>query len=101
MIALLCFVLNVVVSPFKSKSRLEAENAALRYQLIVLRRKVQRSRPPYQQRSLVLYPAVSMVSVGPEGHHGHPSRDARPLASGRLSSVLALEVALVWRAAAD
>jgi len=29
-----------VVSPFKSKSRLEAENAALRYQLIVLRRKV-------------------------------------------------------------
>jgi transposase InsO family protein len=28
------------VSPLKSKSRLEAENAALRYQLIVLRRKV-------------------------------------------------------------
>jgi transposase InsO family protein len=27
-----------------------------------------------------------MVSVGPEGHHGHPSREARPLASGRLSS---------------
>jgi len=40
MIALLCFILAVVVSPFKSKSRLEAENAALRYQLIVLRRKV-------------------------------------------------------------
>jgi transposase InsO family protein len=40
MIALLCFVLNVVVSPFKSKCRLEAENAALRYQLIVLRRKM-------------------------------------------------------------
>jgi hypothetical protein len=29
-----------LVSPFKSKIRLEAENAALRYQLIVLRRKV-------------------------------------------------------------
>jgi MoxR-like ATPase len=42
-----------------------------------------------------------MVSVGSEGHRGHPSRDARSLASGRLSSVLALEVALVWRAAAD
>ena len=41
MFALLCFVLAVSVSPFKSKSRLEAENAALRYQLIVLRRKVQ------------------------------------------------------------
>src|SRR6266581_959564 len=40
MIALLCFILAVVISPFKSKSRLEAENAALRYQLIVLRRKV-------------------------------------------------------------
>src|SRR4029077_14982187 len=40
MIGLLCFVLTVLVSPFKSKSRLEAENAALRHQLIVLRRKV-------------------------------------------------------------
>jgi hypothetical protein len=39
--ALLCFVLTVLASPFKSKSRLEAENAALRHQLIVLRRKVQ------------------------------------------------------------
>jgi transposase InsO family protein len=41
MIALLCFVMAVLASPFKSKSRLEAENAALRHQLIVLRRKVQ------------------------------------------------------------
>ena len=40
MIALLWFVLAVLVSPFKSKSWLEAENAALRYQLIVLRRQV-------------------------------------------------------------
>jgi hypothetical protein len=39
MIALICFVLAVLASPFKSKSRLEAENAALRHQLIVLRRK--------------------------------------------------------------
>jgi hypothetical protein len=44
MIGLLCFVLTFLVSAFKSKSRLEAENAALRHQLIVLRRKV-RSRP--------------------------------------------------------
>jgi len=41
MLALLCFVLAVLASPFKSKSRLEAENAALRHQLIVLRRSVQ------------------------------------------------------------
>ncbi len=40
MIALLCFVLAVLASPFRSKSRLEAENATLRHQLIVLRRKV-------------------------------------------------------------
>jgi hypothetical protein len=33
-------VLAILPSPFKSKSRLEAENAALRQQLIVLRRKV-------------------------------------------------------------
>src|SRR6202040_2988575 len=38
MIALISFVLAVLVSPFKSKSRLEAENAVLRHQLIVLRR---------------------------------------------------------------
>jgi transposase InsO family protein len=40
MIALVCFVLAVLSSPFKSKSRLEAENAALRHQLVVLRRKL-------------------------------------------------------------
>jgi hypothetical protein len=40
MLALLSFVLAVLTSPFKSKSRLEAENAALRHQLIILRRKV-------------------------------------------------------------
>jgi hypothetical protein len=40
MIALLSFFLTLLVSSFKSKGRLEAENAALRHQLIVLRRKV-------------------------------------------------------------
>ena len=40
MFALHCFVLAVLASPFKSKRRLEAENVALRHQLIVLRRKV-------------------------------------------------------------
>ena len=41
MIWLLLFVLAILVSPFRSKSRLEAENAVLRHQLIVLRRKMQ------------------------------------------------------------
>ena len=40
MVALLFFFLALFASPFKSKSRLEAENAALRHQLAVLRRKV-------------------------------------------------------------
>src|SRR5437899_4343940 len=40
MIALFCLFLTLSVSPFKSKSRLEAENAALRHQLIVLQRRV-------------------------------------------------------------
>src|SRR5271165_5102793 len=40
MVALLCLFLTLFASPFKSKSRLAAENAALRHQLTVLQRKV-------------------------------------------------------------
>src|SRR5476649_1657421 len=40
MIGLLCFVVAAVASPFKSKMRLEAENAVLRHQLIGLRRRL-------------------------------------------------------------
>ena len=40
MVPLLCLFLSLLASPFRSKSRLEAENAVLRHQLIVLRRKV-------------------------------------------------------------
>ena len=40
MIRLLCFVLAVLTSPFKSKLQLEAENAVLRHQLVVLRRRL-------------------------------------------------------------
>ena len=39
MIGLFCFALAVLASPFRSKIRLEAENAVLRHQLIVLRRR--------------------------------------------------------------
>ena len=41
MIRLLCFVLAVLTAPIKSKMRLEAENAVLRHQLTVLRRRLQ------------------------------------------------------------
>jgi len=40
MIALLCFFLTLFAPLFKSKRRLEAANALLRRQLIILRRKV-------------------------------------------------------------
>jgi transposase InsO family protein len=40
MIGLFCFALAVLASPFKSKVRLEAENAVLRHQLMVLRRRL-------------------------------------------------------------
>src|SRR5712664_1575417 len=40
MIGLLCFVVAVLASPFKSKIRLETENATLQHQLVVLRRKL-------------------------------------------------------------
>ena len=40
MFSLFCFLFAILASPFESKSRLEAENAVLRHQLIVLRRKM-------------------------------------------------------------
>jgi hypothetical protein len=40
MIGLFCFAPAVLASPFKSKPRLEAENAVLRHQLNVLRRRL-------------------------------------------------------------
>ena len=36
MVALLCFVFAILASPLKSRTQLEAENAALRRQLIIL-----------------------------------------------------------------
>ena len=40
MIGLLCFVLTVLASPFKSQLRLQAENAVLRHQLNVVKRRL-------------------------------------------------------------
>src|SRR5437660_4880721 len=95
MVALLCFVVTFLVAPFKSKSRLEAENAALRHQLIVLRRKIHgRVRLTNNDRLFFIrlyrwFPSVLKVLtiIRPE--------------TLVLSSVLALEVVLVWRPAAD
>jgi hypothetical protein len=101
MIRLLCFVLAILASPFKSKLRLEAENAVLRHQLIVLRRRLHsRVRLTNHDRWFFIQ-LLSLVSINPEDSHYHPARDARALAQGRLSLLPALELTIIGRAAAD
>ena len=101
MIGLLCFVLAAVASQFKSKMRLEAGNAVLRHQLIVVGRRLHgRLRLTNHDRLffIQLYrwvPSILKVLTN------HPARDARALAQGRLSLLLALEVAPTGRATAD
>src|SRR5260370_9087668 len=97
MIALFFLFLTLSVSPFKSKSRLEAENAALRHQLIVAAAQGARSRPAHKWGSLVLGHAVSMVSIDPQGHHDHPAGDPCALAPGRRPAILAMEISHPWR----
>src|ERR1700730_11498718 len=96
MIGLFCFVLAVLASPFKSKLRLEASTSVDRFAA-----QDARSATADEQRSLVFYSTVSVVSVDPAGSHDHPSRDAGALAQGRLSLLLPLEVAPTGRATAD
>src|ERR1700746_3447900 len=48
---------------------------------------------------MVLYPAVSLVSISPEGSDNHPTRDARALHQSGLSALRALEIAWTGRAA--
>ena len=94
MIGLLCFVLAVLASPFKSKLRLEAENAVLRHQLIVLRRRLHgRVRLTNNDRWFFIqlyrwFPSILKVLtiIRPETLvRWH---------QGRLSPLLALEIAL-------
>jgi hypothetical protein len=63
MVALISFLLNVVASLFKSKIRLEAENAALRHQLIVLQREV---------RTLPRIRSVGCCACAESGHAAAP-----------------------------
>src|SRR6516164_3710107 len=101
MIALLWFVLAILASPFKSKRRLEAENAALRRQLIILRRNVRgRVRLTNNDRLFFVqlyrwFPSIRQVLaiVRPE--------TLMLMASAQLSLLLALEVAFNGRASAD
>src|ERR1700681_794851 len=54
MAALIVFILNLVASLFKPKSQLEAENAAVRQQVIVLQRKV-RGRVQFTNSDLLFF----------------------------------------------
>jgi hypothetical protein len=71
MIALLRFLLTLLVSPFRSKSRLEAENAALRHQLIALAAEDARPRPPHESEF-----SVHTIPILSELHHQDLSRPA-------------------------
>jgi hypothetical protein len=79
MIWLLWFAQAKLASPYKSKMRLEAENAVLRHQLIVLRRRLRgRARLTNNDRWFLIQ--LSLVSIDPAGSHDRPARDARALA---------------------
>src|ERR1700722_15354903 len=101
MIGLLCFVLAVLASPFKSKLRLEAENAVLRHQLIVLRRRVHgRVRLTNNDRWFFIqlyrwFPSILQVIT-----IIRPETLVRWHRAG-FRSLLALEVAPIGRATAD
>jgi hypothetical protein len=101
MVALLCFLLTLLASPFKSKNRLEAENAVLRHQLIVLQRKV-RGRAQFTNGDRLFFiqlyrwfPSVlkAVTIIRPE--------TLVRLASCWFSPLLALQIALHRRPAAD
>jgi hypothetical protein len=62
MIGLFYFVLAVLASP-KSRVRIEAENAVLRHQLIVLKRSRRGRVRLTNHDCLFLHPAVSLVSI--------------------------------------
>jgi len=101
MFALCCFVLAVFASSFKSKSRLEAENAALRHRVMVFRRQVRGRVHLTNFDRLFLFQLLPLVPIDPAGSRHRSAGDDRSLASGRLSLLLALEITRVGRAAAD
>src|SRR5947199_9263783 len=101
MIALLSFFLILLVSPLKSQSRLEAENAALRHQVIVLQRRVRGRVQLTNGDRLFLVQLYRWFPSVLKGHRDHPTGDPHPLASRRLPSVLALEIPPPWRSTAN
>src|ERR1700729_806309 len=101
MIGLLCFVLAVLASPFKSKLRLEAENAVLRHQLLVLRRRLHgRVRLTNNDRWFLIQLHRWFLSILQVLTIIRPETLVRWHRAG-FSLLLALEVAPIGRATAD
>ena len=101
MIAFLILLLHVLVSPFKTQARLEAEIVLLRHQLNVLRRRVP-SKPKLTVADRLLF--VWLYRLFPSVLNAVddcPTGDRHPVASDGLPTVLALEVALSGRSAED
>src|SRR5450759_3774969 len=99
MIALICFVLAVLASPFKSNIRLEAENAVLRHQLIVLRRKLKgRARLTNHDRWFFVqlyrwFPSILSVLVI---IRDKPTAPASPWQNGFAERLIGSYGASVW-----
>jgi hypothetical protein len=100
MIALLIFLVRLLVLPSKPKRRLEAENAALRRQVGVLRRKVRGRVRLTNSDRLFFVLLYRWFPVDPEDSDRHQAGDVGALASGRLSPLLAVQVEKPGRPAA-
>jgi hypothetical protein len=86
MMGLFCFVVVTLGSPFKSRLRLEAENAALRLQLMVLRRRL----PPIDTGRTVLNNAP-IVQVQPRAPQFLPGSSADQAEQRRESKFDAMQ----------
>jgi hypothetical protein len=94
-------MLRSLASPFKSTSGLEAENLALRQQLIVLQRKLH-GRVEFTNGDRLFF--ILLYRLFPSILKAMticPARNAGALASCRISPLLALEVSQSWRPAAN
>src|SRR5262245_34598341 len=90
-----CFVIGL----FRSRDALEAEIVALRHQLNVLRRKAPR-RLVFSKCDRFVFACLYRSCTRHSEHLGdRQAGDGHPLASGRVSPVLAMEVALSSRQA--
>ena len=82
MIAFLILFLHVLVSPFKTRARLEAEIIMLRHQLNVLRRRVH-SKPRLTVADRLIF--VWLYGLFPSLFNAPPRRPAQPLAAEQVT----------------